>query len=79
MTNRHFAALLGFAFVAAWIALSFGYAMLCLLGAGAFYAIAAVLEGDVDLGELQSRVTREPSGGSVGSASASTIPRPRVR
>ncbi|MDX6681869.1 MAG: hypothetical protein QOG94_1908 [Solirubrobacteraceae bacterium] len=79
MTNRHFAALLGFAFVAAWIALSFGYAMLCLLGAGAFYAIAAVLEGDVDLGELQSRVTREPPGGSVGSPSASTIPRPRVR
>jgi hypothetical protein len=62
MNPRHFAALLGFAFVAAWIALSFGYAVLCLLGAGAFYAIAAVLEGDVDLGELQSRVTQRPSG-----------------
>ena len=58
MTNRHFAALLGFAFVAAWIALNLGYAVLCLLGTGAFYAIAAVLEGDIDLGELQSRVTR---------------------
>lgn len=61
MNPRHFAALLGFAFVAAWIALNFGYAVLCLLGAGAFYALAAVLEGDVDLGELQSRVTQRPS------------------
>lgn len=65
MNPRHFAALLGFAFVAAWIALSFGYAVLCLLGAGAFYAVAAVLEGDVDLGELQSRVTQRPSGSDV--------------
>lgn len=79
MTNRHFAALLGFAFVAAWIALNLGYAMLCLLGAGAFYAIAAVLEGDIDLGELQSRVTQGPPGGSARAASASTIPRPRVQ
>jgi hypothetical protein len=60
MTIRQFAALLGFAFVAAWIALSFGYALLCLLGAGAFYALATVLEGDVDLGELQARVARQP-------------------
>lgn len=57
MTNRHFAALMGFAFVAAWVALNFGYALLCLIGAGVFYALAAVLEGDIDLGELQSRVT----------------------
>jgi hypothetical protein len=62
MNTRHLAALLGFAFVAAWIALSFGYALLCLIGAGAFYALAAVLEGDIDLGELQSRVTQRPSG-----------------
>ena len=61
MTPRHFAALLGFAFVAAWIALSFGYALLCLLGAGVFYGLASVLEGDVDLGELQSRVTQRPA------------------
>jgi hypothetical protein len=58
MNPRHLAALLGFAFVAAWIALSFGYALLCLAGAGVFYALAAVFEGDVDLGELQSRVTQ---------------------
>jgi len=59
MTTRHLAALLGFAFVAAWIALSFGYALLCLAGAGVFYAVAAVLQGDVDLGELIDR-TRRP-------------------
>ena len=59
MTNRHLAALLGFAFVAAWIALSFGYALLCLLGAAVFYALAAVVDGDVDLGELQARVTQQ--------------------
>ena len=78
MNPRHFAALLGFAFVAAWITLSFGYAVLCLLGAGAFYAIAAVLEGDVDLGELQSRVTQRPSGSDLGSG-AGRVRRSRVQ
>jgi hypothetical protein len=62
MTTRHFAALMGFAFVAAWIALGFGDALLCVIGAGACYAIAAVREGDIDLGELQARVTRQPPG-----------------
>lgn len=61
MTVRYFAALIGFAFVAAWIGLGFGYALLCLIGAGAFFALAAVFEGDVDLGELQSRVTQRPA------------------
>jgi hypothetical protein len=79
MTNRHFAALLGFAFVAAWIALNFGYALLCLLGAGVFYALASVLEGDIDLGELQSRVTQQPPPGAVRPPGASTVPRPRVQ
>ena len=61
MTTRPLAALLGFAFVAAWIALNFGYALLCLLGAAAFYAVAAVLENDIDLGALQARVTQRQS------------------
>ena len=52
---KQFAALLGFAFVAAWIAFGFGNAILCLLGAGVFYAIAAVAQGELDLGEMQSR------------------------
>ena len=62
MTVRHFAALIGFAFVAVWIVLNLGYALLCLVGAAVFYALAAVLEGDIDLGELQSRVTQRRTG-----------------
>jgi hypothetical protein len=62
MTTRHFAALLGFAFVAAWVGLNFGYALLCLIGAGTFYAVAAVLQNDVDLGALQARLTQRPPG-----------------
>jgi hypothetical protein len=76
MNPRHFAALLGFAFVAAWIALSFGYALLCLLGAAVFYALAAVFEGDVDLGELQSRVTQRPA---APVSRAGKVRRPRVQ
>lgn len=56
ITTKHLAALLGFLFVAAWIAFSFGQAVLCLLGAGAFYVIAGVVQGDLDLGEFQSRL-----------------------
>lgn len=78
MTTRHLAALLGFAFVAAWISLNFGYALLCLLGAGVFYAFAAVFEGDIDLGELQARVTQSPSGVERSPAPGG-IRRPRVR
>jgi hypothetical protein len=72
--RRAFAAGIGFAFVAAWIAFSFGEAILCLLGAAAFWAVAAVIEGDVDLGELQSRLRgrEEPS-------MPPPQPRPRVK
>jgi hypothetical protein len=55
MTQKQFAALLGFAFAAAWISFNFGYALLCLLGAGAFSLAASFLEGELDLGELQDR------------------------
>jgi hypothetical protein len=57
ITSKHFAALMGFAFVAAWIGFSFGEAILCLVGAVVFYYAAAVLEGDLDLGELQARLS----------------------
>jgi hypothetical protein len=57
ITSKHFAALMGFAFVAAWIGFSFGEAILCLVGAVLFYYAAAVLEGDLDLGELQARLS----------------------
>jgi hypothetical protein len=67
MSTKQFAGILGFAFVAVWIASTFGYALLCLLGALFFYALAAVLEGEVDLGEMQDRLRgdarRSPSAG----------------
>ena len=78
MNTRQLAALLGFAFVAAWIALNFGYALLCLIGAGAFYALAAVLEGEIDLGDLQARV-RQPAAGPDRPAGPSGARRPRVQ
>jgi len=56
MSQRQFLALLGFAFVAAWIGFDFGSAVLCLVGAAVFAGVAAVLQGQVDLGELQQRV-----------------------
>lgn len=58
---KQFLGLLGFLFVAAWIALNFGYAILCLVGAGLFYAIGAVLQGELDLGDVQSRIQRSQS------------------
>jgi hypothetical protein len=81
MTSRkYFAAGLGFAFIAAWVAFGFGDAVLCLLGAGLFYAIVSVLEGNVDLAELQDRFRGDS--GSSGSSGGSTMrrgSRPRVQ
>lgn len=56
ITRKYLAAILGFAFVAAWIEFGFGDAVLCLLGAAIFYAVASFLEGDLDLAELQGRL-----------------------
>jgi hypothetical protein len=61
MNLKQFLGLLGFLFVAAWIAFNFGYAILCLVGAGLFYAIGAVLQGELDLGDVQSRIQRSQS------------------
>jgi len=55
---KQFLGLLGFLFVAAWLAFNFGYAILCLVGAGLFYAVGALLQGELDLGDIQSRVQR---------------------
>ena len=67
MTPKQFAALLGFLFTAAWIGFGFGEAILCLIGAGVFtgllYAGEGFLRGDIDLGELQARLTGRPGAG----------------
>jgi len=55
MNLTSLSALLGFFFVFTWIAFSFGDAVLCLLGALLFAAVAAVLRGDVDLADVQAR------------------------
>lgn len=75
MNVKHVAALLGFAFVAAWINFNFGYALLCLLGAGVFYAVAMLATGELDVAELQARLRgeRSPQAPSV------PPPAPRVR
>ena len=61
-TRKWFLALLGFLFVAAWIALGFGDAVLCLLGAALFYMVGAVLDGEIDLGEMQDRMRSRQRG-----------------
>jgi len=79
ITQKHFLSALGFAFVAAWIAFGFGNALLCLLGAAVFYGAAAVMEGEIDLGELQQRV-RGTSADATPPAAQSPYGRsPRVR
>lgn len=53
MTPPYFAALIGFLFVAAWAALGFGDGVLCLVGAGVFYAVTAFYRGELDLATFQ--------------------------
>jgi hypothetical protein len=55
MNPSQFFALLGFLFVAAWAALGFGDAILCLVGAGVFYLGMAYYRGELDLEALQHR------------------------
>jgi hypothetical protein len=77
--KRHLAAVAGFAFVAAWIGFSFGQALLCLLGAAMFWTAAGVLEGKVDLGELQSRLSREEAPPAPAQSAPRPAGRPRVQ
>ena len=53
---KHLAAVVGFLFVAMWIITNFGYAILCLVGAAVFYAAASFMQGELDVGEIQSRL-----------------------
>lgn len=77
MTSQQFAALLGFAFVAAWIGFGFGDAILCLIGAVVLYLAAGVKDGEIDLAELQDRLSagRSPTNGPAPSPRSATTPR----
>ncbi len=55
MSVRQFAALIGFLFVVVWIRFGFGDAVLCLVGAAAFWIAVQVLIGELNLAVLQSR------------------------
>lgn len=57
ITVKQFAAALGFAFVAMWIASGFGWALCCLGGALVFYAAASFFQGDLEreVGQIQAR------------------------
>lgn len=79
MTQKHLLALLGFAFVAAWISFTLGYALLCLIGAAVFYAVGGVLQGEIDLGELQDRVRGNDTPGAAPSSPPGFGRPPRVR
>lgn len=57
MRPTQFATLLGFLFVAVWIAGDFGDAILCLIGAAVFFLATAVYHGELDLDDLQRRAS----------------------
>lgn len=62
MKDEQLMALLGFAFAAAWVGFGFGEALLCLVGAGAFYAVARFMSGDLDVGGVRERLEGARSG-----------------
>lgn len=63
MNSPQLAGLLGFLFVAAWIAFGFGDAILCLVGTAVFYAATAFFRGELDLANLQQRVSQPRTSG----------------
>jgi hypothetical protein len=77
--QRPIAAVVGFAFVAAWVAFGFGDAVLCLLGAVVFWTLAGVLQGNLDLGELQARVTNRGEDGLGAEPAPRPVRKTRVR
>ncbi len=60
MSLKQYLGLLGFLFVAAWIAFNLGDAILCLVGAAIFAIGGALLQGEIDVAALQTRVGGQP-------------------
>ncbi len=59
MNPHQFAALIGFLSIAAWATVGFADAILCLIGAAVFAALSAVQRGELDLGDLQQRLSSQ--------------------
>jgi hypothetical protein len=76
MSSKQFAAVLGFAFVAIWITLNFGWAVLCLIGALVFYVAAVLIEQAMHSTDVFAIVRRW---GSTQTPPAPPPPRPGVR
>jgi uncharacterized membrane protein (Fun14 family) len=57
MKPTQFAALLGFLFVAVWATQNFANAILCLIGAAIFYLAYALYQGELNLDDLQQRMS----------------------
>ncbi len=57
MMPTQFAALIGFLFVAAWVGFGFGDAVFCLIGAGLFAALSSFQRGELDVVDLQERLS----------------------
>jgi hypothetical protein len=80
--KRLVAAAGGFAFVAAWIGFGFGHALLCLLGAAVAWLAVSIVDGELDLGEMQRRMRGEDAP-PIAPPSAASPPRrpgrPRVQ
>ncbi len=74
MSSKQFAAMLGFAFVAVWITLNLGWAVLCLVGAAVFYLAAVLIER-----ALQSTDVAGMARAWAGAQAQPPPPRPRVR
>ena len=77
--KRTQAAVGGFAFVAAWIGFGFGDALLCLLGAAVAWVVVGVIDGKLDLGEMQSRLSKEEAAPAAPPPSARPPRRPAGR
>ena len=77
MNDQRFAALLGFAFAAAWVGFGFGEAVLCLVGAAAFYAVARFMAGELEMGDVRERVEGARSGFRRPRSTQEPTPQPR--
>ncbi|MGN6168299.1 MAG: hypothetical protein ACTHQQ_09030 [Solirubrobacteraceae bacterium] len=78
MTTNQFNAALGFAFVIVAVALNFGWAILALVAAGAFYMIGSLLRGESPQIDLQQRARAFANPPRSSTTPAGAMPAPRA-